>query len=134
MLTKLSNINNQKETIFCWIPSHIGTQGNEMANSAAKTALNDPLNTRFKIPFTDLKRTINIYTKLKWQNYWNNFQNNKLYEIMPQIGKSQKNKTKMSRKEVTLSRLRLGLKHYPFIPPLERRGPILHTMPETLYN
>ena len=111
LLAKLNNISNQKETIFCWIPSHIGIQGNEMMDSAAKTAQNNPLDTHFKIPFTDLKRTINIYTKQKWQNYWDNFQNNKLYEIMLQIGKSQKNQTKMSRKEVTLSRLRIGHSH-----------------------
>ena len=94
------------------MPSHIGIQGNEMADSAAKTAQNNPLDTHFKIPFTDLKRTINIYTKQKWQTYWNNFQNNKLHKIMPQIGKSQKNQTKISRKEeITLSRLRIGHSH-----------------------
>ena len=82
-----------------------------MADSAAKTVQNNPLDSHFKIPFTDLKRIINIYTKQKWQNYWDNFQNNKLHEIMPQIGKSQKNQTKMSRKEVTLSRLRIGHSH-----------------------
>ena len=26
------------------------------------------------------------------------------------------------------------LTHYPFIPPQKRRGPILHTMPKTVYN
>ena len=105
LLAKLNNINNQKETIFCWIPNPIGIQGNE-------TAHHNPLNTHFKIPFTDFKRTINIYTKQKWQKYWDNFQNNKPYEIMPQIGKSLKNQTKMSRKEeVTLSRLRTGHSH-----------------------
>ena len=80
-----------------------------MADSSAKTAQNNPLDTHFKIPFTDIKRTINIYTKQKWQNYWDNFQNNKLNKIMPQIGKSQKNQTKISRKEeIILSRLRIG--------------------------
>ena len=69
-----------------------------MADSAAKTAQNNPLDTHFKIPFTDLKRTINIYIKQKWQNYWDKFQNNKLYETMPQIGKSQKNQTKICKK------------------------------------
>ena len=73
LLTKLNNMNNQKKTILCWIPSHIGIQGNEMADSAAKTAQNNPLDTHIKIPFTDLKRTINIYKKQKWQNYWDNF-------------------------------------------------------------
>ena len=79
--------------MFCWIPSLIGIQGNEMAKSAAKIVQNNSLDTHFKILFKDLKRTINIYTKQKWQNYWDNFQNNKLHEIMPQIGKSPKKKS-----------------------------------------
>ena len=62
-----------------------------MVDSAAKTVQNNPLDTHFKIPFTDLKRTIKIYTKQKWQSYWDYFQNNKLHKIIPQIGKSQKN-------------------------------------------
>ena len=83
-----------------------------MVDLAAKTAQNNPLDTHFKIPFTDLKRTINIYIKQKWQTYWDNFQNNKLHKIMPQIGKSQKNPTKISRKEeIILSRLRTGHSH-----------------------
>ena len=83
-----------------------------MVDPATKTVQNNPLNTHFKIPFTDLNRTINIYTKQKWQNYWDNFQNNKLHKIMPQIRKSPKNQTKMSRKEeVTLSSLRIGHSH-----------------------
>ena len=69
-----------------------------MVDSAAKIAqkIHD---IHFKIPFADLKRTINIYTKQKWQSYWDNFQNNKLHEITSQIGKSQKNQTYMSKKK-----------------------------------
>ena len=133
MLTKL-NMCNQKKIILCWIPSHIGIQRNEMADSAAKTTQNNPVNTHIKIPFTDLNRTINTYTKQKWQNYWDNFQNNKLHEIMPQIGKSQKNQTKMSRKEVILSRLRIGRSHITHSYLLKKEEtPILHTMPKTVY-
>ena len=136
-------MNNQKETIFCWIPCRIRIQGNEMADSAAKTAQDNPLNTHFKIPFTDLKRTINIYTKQKWQNYWDNFQNNKLHKLMPQVGKSQKNQTKMSRKEVTLSRLRIRHAHIthsyllkkektPYCIPCQKPYTIKHILTECI--
>ena len=54
---------------------------------------------------------------------------------MPQIGKSQKNQHKMSRKEVTLSRQRIGHSYITHSYLLKKgEGPILHTMLETLYN
>ena len=115
-----------------------------MADSAAKTAQNNPLDTHFKIPFTDLKRTVNIYTKQKWQNYWDNFQKNKLHEIMPQIGKSQKNQTKISRKEeIILSRLWIGHSHIthsyllkkeeaPYCLPCQKPYTIKHILTECI--
>ena len=144
LLTKLNNLCNHKKIVLCWIPSHIGIQGNEMADSAAKTAQNHPLDTLFKIPFTDLKRTLNIYTKQKWQNYWDNFQNNKLHKIMTQIGKSQKNQTKISRKEeIILSRLRTGHSHIthsyllkkeeaPYCIPCQKPYTIKHILTECI--
>ena len=114
-----------------------------MVDSTVKTAQNNPLDAHFKIPFTDLKRTINIYTKQKWQNYWDNFQNNKLHKIMPQIGKSQKSQTKISRKEVTLSRLRIGHSHIthsyllkkeeaPYSIPCQKLFTIKHILAECI--
>ena len=55
------------DIVFCWIPSHIGIRGNTKADTAAKQALQLPI-TDFKIPYTDLKASIenmlNIYGKL----------------------------------------------------------------------
>ena len=49
---------------------------------AAKEAL--CLNiTPLRIPYTDLKRNINIYIRDKWQTLWNEFPQNKLYQIQP---------------------------------------------------
>ena len=111
---------------------------------AAKTAQNDPLDTHFKIPFTDLKRTINIYTKQKWLKYWDNFQNNNLHKTMPQIRKSQKNQTKISRKEeIILSRLRTEHSHIthsyllkkeeaPYCIPCQKPYTIKHILTECI--
>ena len=40
LLNKLNSMNHSKKVIFCWIPSHIGIQGNDKADSLAKAALN----------------------------------------------------------------------------------------------
>ena len=112
----------------------IWIQWNKMADSAAKTAQNKPLDTHFKIHFTDIKKKHKYLYKTKWQNYWDNFQNNKLHEIMPQTWKSLKTQTKIIRRGNIIKSKNRTLTHYPFIPPQKRRGLILNTMQETVYN
>ena len=47
-----------EKIVLCWIPSHIGIQGNEMVDKQAKTSLSlEP--TSLKIPFSNFKPSIN---------------------------------------------------------------------------
>ena len=39
--------------MFCWVPSHVGIQGNERVDALARLALNEPY-TNIKIPYTDI--------------------------------------------------------------------------------
>ena len=61
LLEKCHELLAYKEIALCWIPSHIGIQGNEMVDKQAKTSLSlEP--TSFKIPFSNFKPSIkNIY-------------------------------------------------------------------------
>ena len=71
---------SDKEIVLCWIPSHIGIQGNEMVDKQAKTSLSlEP--TFFKIPFSNIKPSINKYILEEWQTSWNNSIGNKLLDI-----------------------------------------------------
>ncbi len=36
-------VSNGKEVVMCWIPSHIGIEGNEKADAAAKSSLDDDI-------------------------------------------------------------------------------------------
>merc|ERR1711875_35944 len=86
---------------------NIRIHGNELADTTAKIAHNNPIDNSFKFPHTDLKQYINIYTRNKWQSIWNNSPNNKLHAIKKQIGENPYNK--LTRKEeVILTRLRIG--------------------------
>ena len=60
LLEKCHELLTNKEIVLCWIPSHIGIQGNEMVDKKSKTSLSlEP--TFFKIPFSNFKPlSINI--------------------------------------------------------------------------
>ena len=96
-----------KEIALCWIPSHIGIQGNETVDKQAKTSLSlEP--TSFKIPFSNFKPSINKYILEERQTSWNNSIGNNLLYIKPTIGEYQSVVRNIRREEVVLARLRLG--------------------------
>ena len=107
LLEKCHELLAYKEIAVCWIPSHIGIQGNEMVDKQAKTSLSlEP--TSFKIPFSNFKPSINKYILEEWQTSWNNSIGNKLLDIKPTIGEYQSVVRNIRREEVVLARLRIG--------------------------
>ena len=107
LLEKCHELLAYKEIALCWIPSHIGIQGNEMVDKQAKTSLSlEP--TSFKIPFSNFKPSINKYILEECQTSWNNSIGNKLLDIKPTIGEYQSVVRNIRREEVVLARLRLG--------------------------
>ena len=61
LLEKCHELLTYKEIVLCWIPSHIGIQGNEMVDKQAKTSLSlEP--TSFK---ETNSATMNIFRKKK---------------------------------------------------------------------
>ena len=88
LLEKCHELLAYKEIVLCWIPSHIGIQGNEMVDKQAKTSLSlEP--TSFKISYSNFKPSINKYILEEWQTSWNNSIGNKLLDIKPTIGEYQ---------------------------------------------
>ena len=106
LLSRLDSMSNRKEIIICWTPCHIGVRGNERADSAAKSTL-DLTPDKSRIPYTDLKPTINKFLHTKWQQQWSNNIHNKLFQIQPTLGEWRPASRK-SRREVVISRLRIG--------------------------
>ena len=106
-LSRLDSMSNRKEIIICWTPNHIGVKENERADSAAKLAL-DLTPDKSRIPYTDLKPTINKFLHTKWQQQWSNNIHNKLFQIQPSLGEWRPVSRKSRREQVVISQLRIG--------------------------
>ena len=108
LLNKLNTIRHSKKGILCWIPSHIGIQGNEKADSLAKAALNMTPDQNAKIPYTDLKHKIKTTMTQKWQQLKDKNTHNKLYQIEPILKERKLNPNNTRRKKPTLAQLHIG--------------------------
>jgi ribonuclease HI len=84
ILLTLAVMDDSKELIFCWIPSHVDIKGNETADSFAKKALSQSVSD-YTVPYTDFRKCIHDFINYNWQTQWNACQNNKLRSILPQV-------------------------------------------------
>lgn len=103
LITELRNKNTK--ITFIWTPSHVGIAGNEKADAAAKTALQDP---EIDTPIQTYDIIAEMKTKLKifWTQKWTNITNNKLREIQQDVRKREQHGSR--REQVILTRLRIG--------------------------
>ena len=105
----MNTLSKNNNIILTWIPSHIGIQGNERADRAAKKALQTCIS-KTKIPYTDLKPLINKFILKKWQKSWDYQTQNKFHHIQDTIGEWPAC-YRRNRKEVIISRFRIGHTH-----------------------
>lgn len=89
-------------------PSHIGIAGNEQADAAANKAAQLAPLTSDKLPYTDLKQTINVHFNNCWQQNWSNNTFNKLYSVKPTLGKTTFKNVNNRKDETVLHRIRIG--------------------------
>ena len=70
----------------------------DQADKAARSTINQTIEKKFKIPYTDFKMKLNKYILKQRQQCWNNNENDKLLEIKSTLGggskASEKNKKK----------------------------------------
>ena len=69
-----------------WVPGHVGIQGNEAADKAAKEALDKKL-TADLMPFSDLKPLTAKYVYQVWQKEWDEtvLVSNKFHKILSKL-------------------------------------------------
>ena len=74
---------------FCWVPSHVGIQGNHIADDNAKAGLEEDQTAYFKFPYSDYIPKIKTFIREKWQQRWDykhlNDRPIKLHDILPEL-------------------------------------------------
>ena len=66
------------------------------------------LSDKSRIPYTDLKPTINKFLYTKWKQQWSDNIHNKPFQIQPTLGEWRPASRKSRREQVVTSRLRIG--------------------------
>ena len=107
ILDVYENLHERNDIVFCWVPSHVGIKGNELADRHAKLALTLPPGNRH-IPFTDSRCGIRQFIMNRWQATWQNATSNKLRQIKPSVSEVTPSYGTVRKEEVVLCRARIG--------------------------
>jgi hypothetical protein len=93
-----------------WIPSHVNIRGNEEADKLAKEGLNSPsIDLNISFEQKEILEEIDKFVLGKWQSQWSTSATGKFYKgIVPEVSGKVKYININRKKEVTLTRLRLG--------------------------
>ena len=94
-----------KSVMFCWVPSHVGIQGNERVEW--RLDLNEPY-TNIKIPYTNLLSYVKLHLRKNWQFFWDRQVQSKLHMVHPELGLWLHSSQERRRDELILCRLRIG--------------------------
>jgi len=100
-----------ESVMIAWIPSHVGIGGNEMADEIAKEAVNHPtVDKHIALDRVEILNAIDKYVIDLWQDRWSTSgvaRHNNI--IQPTVSAKVKFADPNRRKEVALTRLRLGV-------------------------
>ena len=100
----------KKRFQLCWVPSHVGVTGNELADKLAREATKKTTCSNLPILKGDMQAHIKASTMTKWRSKWQRIPEtrNKLREITDDISPLHHSTCTDRRWERALSRLRLG--------------------------
>ena len=109
ILVRLTSLDQAGKAVqFCWIPSHVGITGNELADAAARRAASAPCTRRFPLPARDFFPAVSRFVHSQWQAAWDARPRNKLRVIKPCLRRWESSSRRSRKEEVALCRLRIG--------------------------
>jgi ribonuclease HI len=106
ILDQISVLSKHKSITFTWVPSHIGITGNELADIAAKDALNLEIQPNTSVATMDMITIARRRSKEKWGQIWNE-SNSIMNTIKKTTERWRTNEQLNRRQQVILSRLRM---------------------------
>ena len=109
IIARLASLSHAGKSIqFCWIPSHVGIVGNELADAAARRAASASCTRRLPLPARDFYPAAGSFVYSQWQQLWDAQGRNKLKELKPALANWSSCSRKSRHQEVVLCRLRIG--------------------------
>ena len=113
LLTLMHRIEQAGELVgFLWVPAHVGIEGNELADGAAKRTLRrEKVDVKVRLGLTECRSIIKRNIMAVWQEEWDREKKGRhYYSLQKSVTRSQCFLGKERRHTVMMTRLRLG--HY----------------------
>ena len=82
---KIDSLLAEKQITLAWLPSHIGIDGNELADTAAKEALELEEIKIKRLHYTDYRKKVREHVHSLWEERWAAQVENKLHELKPKL-------------------------------------------------
>ena len=94
---------------FCWMPSHCGIEGNEIAYQLAKETFYHDIDPLTTVHYADLKPLVNSCIQQEVQTKWDvSIHGRDLYLVKPTLGPPKKFQHLTRAEEVVITRLQIG--------------------------
>ena len=104
---KIDSLLTKKQITLAWLPSHIGIDGNELADTAAKEALELEEIKIKRLHYTDYRKKVREHVHSLWEERWAAQVGNKLHELKPKL--QPRKPSLLPRKDcVKFTRLKIG--------------------------